>query len=280
MEKLLLVDGSNLLFQMFFGMPARIKSSDGRLMHGTLGFIGALIKIIKMTSAAYLLVIFDGEHENPRNTILPDYKANRPSFVEVPPEESPFSQIEDIFRALDYMGIKRFETDGQEGDDIIASYVLKYKKDMEIIIASFDSDFFQLIDKNVLVLRYKGEKTILCDADYIKSRYNINPSLYADFKALTGDASDNIKGVRGIGPKTAAHLVNQFGDLQNIIKEAVRIDKPSVKASILQDSKRLEINFQLIKLKKGVELPFDIRELRHENSGIKTGEVLRAIGLR
>lgn len=98
--KLLLVDGSNLLFQMFFGMPSRIIGKDGRSIHGTLGFIGALIKMVKLTAPTCIAVLFDGEHDNPRSELSAEYKSNRPSFFDFPDDENPFSQLEDIYAAL------------------------------------------------------------------------------------------------------------------------------------------------------------------------------------
>lgn len=91
MDKLLLVDGSNLLFQMFFGMPARIVGSEGKAIQGTLGFVGALLKIIRMVAPTHMLVIFDGEHENSRCELDADYKANRIDYGTVSEEENPFS---------------------------------------------------------------------------------------------------------------------------------------------------------------------------------------------
>ena len=107
MNKLLLVDGSNLLFQMFFGMPARILNRSGKAIHGTIGFVGALLKIIRMTNPTHIAVLFDGEHENERKTLNGDYKANRIDYSEVPEAENPFSQLPDIYAALDRLGVKR-----------------------------------------------------------------------------------------------------------------------------------------------------------------------------
>ena len=92
MKRLLIIDGSNLLFQMFFGMPARITGSDGKGVWGTLGFTGAVIRMIKMTAPTHIIAIFDGEHENARTETDADYKANRPDFSSVPEDENPFSQ--------------------------------------------------------------------------------------------------------------------------------------------------------------------------------------------
>lgn len=110
MNRLLIVDGSNLLFQMFFGMPARIVNNQGKAIQGTLGFIGALLKIIRKVESTHTVVIFDGEHGNSRSLLDPDYKADRVDYSEAPEGETPFSQLKDVYAALDYIGIKHTET--------------------------------------------------------------------------------------------------------------------------------------------------------------------------
>lgn len=142
MDKLLIIDGSNLLFQMFFGMPSRIVDRDGKAIQGTLGFIGALIKIIKMISPTHLVVLFDGQHKSERKKSLIDYKANRADYSNVPVELNPYSQVNDIYSALSFMNIKYIEISEFETDDVISSYVNKYGNTTKIIISSFDSDFF------------------------------------------------------------------------------------------------------------------------------------------
>ena len=141
MNRLLIVDGSNLLFQMFFGMPARIVNEQGKAIQGTLGFVGALLKIIRRTEPTHIVILFDGEHENERSALDSDYKANRVDYSETPEEETPFSQLPDVYAALDYLGIKHTETIACETDDLIAGYALTYGKENEIVISSFDSDF-------------------------------------------------------------------------------------------------------------------------------------------
>ena len=106
MSRLLIVDGSNLLFQMFFGMPSRITNAEGKAIQGALGFVGALLKIIRRTGPTHIAVLFDGEHENERTELNADYKANRVDYSQTPEEDSPFSQLPDVYAALDYMGIK------------------------------------------------------------------------------------------------------------------------------------------------------------------------------
>ena len=220
MNRLLIIDGSNLFFQMFFGMPARIVNENGRAIQGTLGFVGALLKIIRKVEPTHMIAVFDGEHENNRCTINPDYKANRIDYSTVKESENPFSQLPDVYAALDYLAIRHIETTNCEADDLIASYALSLAQYTEIIITSFDSDFFQLITDRVSILRYRGKKTIICTPEYIIDKFGITPNQYADFKSLTGDTSDNIRGAEKVGVKTAASLLNEFGTLENILANA------------------------------------------------------------
>ena len=278
--KLLIVDGLNLLFQMFFGMPARIIGKNGQAIHGTLGFVGALIKMIKLARPSHVVVLFDGEHENPRTELLGEYKANRPSFAGVPEAECPFSQLDDIYKALDNMGIRHIEIADGEADDAIASYALSYGDQAKCVIASHDSDFYQLINENVIVLRYRGKNTVICDEAFIQNKLGISPVQYADFKALTGDCSDNIRGAEHIGPKTAAALLRQFGDLQMIIQRADEIARPSIRASVQRNAECLHRNYRLIKLSNTAAIPFALHELKYCDSSVTTFDVLERIGLK
>lgn len=280
MNKILIVDGHNLLFQMFFGMPARIINKDGKAIQGTLGFVGALLKIIRIVKPTHTVVLFDSQRHNPRTDLDENYKANRIDYDTVPDKENPFTQLLDIYNALDFLGIKRYETTVCETDDVIAAYALKCGKDNEIIISSFDSDFFQLITENVKVLRYRGDNTVVFDIDTFKEKFGILPQLYADYKSLTGDTADNIKGADKIGPKTASALVNEFGDLENIIANAEKIAKPSVQKSVIENADRVRLNYKLIKLCDCADLPFALNELTYNYNGITTNEVLVGIGIK
>lgn len=280
MERLLVVDGSNLLFQMFYGMPARITGKNGRAIQGTLGFVGALGKILRMTKPSHAVVLFDGECHNERKDLDPEYKANRPDYSQISEEETPFSQLPDIFRALEEMGIPYKETSDCEADDWIAGYARQYGKKTEIVIASQDSDFFQLISDNVRILRYRGDCSVICDRAYIQEKFGIAPEQYADFKALVGDHADNIRGAEKIGPKTAGELLRQFGSLEQVLSGVAEVKKPSVQASLRQSTDRLRRNQQLIRLCGCENLPFSPEALTYCPNGRTTGQILQAIGLR
>ena len=275
MDRLLLIDGSNLLFQMYFGMPTRIVNARGEAIHGTLGFVGALLKMIRMVQPDCVGVLFDGEHENPRTALDANYKVNR---VEEE-RDSPFSQLSDIYRALEHLRLCHAETVDRETDDWMAGYAKRYGGEYDIVIASMDSDFFQLIAPHVRILRYRGKGSILCDEVYFREKFGIEPRQYADFKSLTGDQADNIPGVPGVGIKTAAKLMREFGSLENLLEHREEIVKPSVRAAVAENAQRIQLNRRLIALEGAQELPFLPQKMRWEDTGATTVQVLREIGV-
>lgn len=277
--RLLLVDGSGLLFQMFYGMPARIVNGEGKAYGGTLGFIGALRRILQMVQPTHAAVFFDGEHENPRTGLDAGYKANRPDFSAIPGEDTPFSQLPDVYAALDFLGIRHAETTDCEADDLIAAYCAQCGADVQVVIASQDHDFFQLLSARVTQLRYRGKATQLCTPAYVRGKFGIEPEQYAHFRALTGDTTDNIRGAEKIGPKTAAALLQTFGTLEGILSGAPQIQKPSVRESILRNAEQLKRNYALIRLGAYVALPFPLETLVYTPRSCTTKDVLRGIGL-
>lgn len=280
MERLLVVDGSNLLFQMFYGMPSRISGPDGRPIQGTLGFIGALLKIVRMVRPTHVAVVFDGECHNDRCDLDADYKANRPDYSTIAEEENPFSQLPYIYAALDHLGIVHRETECCEADDWMASYAVRYGESREVVIASWDSDLWQLINENVRILRYRGANTVICDEAFIRGKLGIEPAQYADFKSLTGDHADNIRGADHVGPKTVAVLLRQFGSLEQIFLKVDEISKPFIRESICRCEPRLRTNQLLIRLDGTREPPFPWEEMTWSDQGQTTTEVMQAIGLR
>ncbi len=280
MERVLIVDGMNLLFQMFFGMPSRIPGPQGRDIRGTLGFVGALLKILRWMKPDYVAVLFDGECRNPRKDTDAAYKANRPDYSQMAEEETPFSQLPDVYAALDCLGIAHGETTDCEADDWIAGYAMTYGGNREVVIASFDSDLFQLISDHVKILRYRGERSYLCDRPYIQQKLGIEPAQYAAFKSLVGDTADNIRGVSKVGPKTAAALLNQFGTLDRLLENTEQIQRPGIRASIQEGIPRIRTNRLLVELNGEAQLPFSLEQLRWQYAGQTTMQVLSAIGLR
>ena len=280
MKKLLIVDGSTLLFQMFYGMPARILGPEGQPIQGTLGFVGALLKIIRMVQPTHAIVVFDGACANPRRELDEDYKANRPDYSQVEEEDLPFSQLPDIFRALELLQIPYAETTDCEADDWMAAYAWQYGQEMDVVISSQDSDLFQLITPRVQILRYRGEKTVLCDVAYIREKLGIEPAQYADFKSLTGDHSDNIRGVDKVGPKTAAELLGKFGTLDQILARTEEVAKPSVRESLQRQGERARLNRLLIRLDGSASVPFVPEACPCRVEAQTTTQVMQALGLR
>ena len=277
-KHLLLVDGSNLLFQMFYGMPARITDSQGKPIQGTLGFVGALLKVIRFLQPTHIAVVFDGECVNPRKVLDEDYKANREDYSQLPPEETPFCQLPDIYKALDYLGICHRETRCCEADDWIAAYCCS--TDFRVTVLSQDSDFFQLISSNVSILRYRGDNSQLCDRDYIRQKLGIEPCQYADFKSMVGDTADNIRGAEKIGQKTAAQLLSRFGSLEGILANCQQVEKPSIRRSLEENADRLRKNYMLIRLDGMETVPFTPEEMAYTYGGETSRQVLSAIGIQ
>lgn len=277
MENVLLVDGSNLLFQMYYGMPARIVNAQGRLVHGTIGFLGALLKMIRWTTPTHVAVLFDGECANGRVHLDGDYKANREDYSQTPEEETPFSQLPDIYSALDYLGICHQETSDCEVDDWIAGYVFQFSLSHTITIVSQDSDYFQLIGDKVRVLRYRGEKSVICDQAWLRQKFGIEPSQYADYKSMVGDTADNIRGADKIGPKTSAMLLQEFGSLDNILTCVDRIQKPSIRESLTKNAPRLRLNQLLICLDGSHPFPFALEQMAYTDRGMTSVQVLKEL---
>lgn len=279
MDKILLIDGHNLLFQMFFGMPNKIINKDGKEIRGIIGFIGAMLKIIKQVNPTHILVIFDGEKREVR-TEYALYKANRIDYSEICESDNPFSQLNDIYKALDYLNIKHYETIKYEADDVIASYSIRLGKTNEIVVSSFDSDFFQLINSNVKVLRYRGDNTIICDEVYLKNKFGITPNMYPLFKSLVGDSADNIKGVKSVGVKTAALILNKYNNMENLLENIDNIEKRVLRENLKNSIEQIKLNYRLIKLNDNAPLPYEKEDLKYYNKFVPTNDILRAIGLK
>ena len=278
MKKLLIVDGHNLLFQMFYGMPSHFYGKYNQPIWATFGFVGAMNKIINLTNPTHLLVVFDGETHNPRNELLSEYKSNRIDYKDASDDESPFTQLPDIYRCLEALDIKYYETKVVEADDIIAGYVNKYK-DINIVIASNDSDFYQLVNKNVSILRYKGKSSLILNEKDIFAKIGVHPYQYADYKALVGDNTDVIKGVLGVGPITASKLLLDYGNLNNLLANIDLLKNGKIKNNIKSSIDRIRLNYKLIHLDYVDVLPFDIESLEYKNNKFTTKEVLTKLDI-
>ena len=276
--RLLLIDGHNLLFQMFFGMPNAIIGKDGRDVRGVVGFIGATGKLIRMTGATHCACLFDSEGHNERRELLPEYKENRPDLSELGDGENPFLILPDIYAALDEVKIAHTEIREGEVDDVIAAYALSAGEG-EVIISSYDSDYFQLISPKVSVWRYRGECTTVCNTEYMEKELGVPPHLYASYKSLVGDTADNIRGIRGIGPKTAAKLVSRYGELDAILRDTSVIEEEKLRAAIEGGREVLERNLKLIRLCADAAQPFTMEQMQLVGCDFKTMKILSDVGI-
>ena len=266
---------------MFYGMPSRIFGRNGQAIQAVVGFTGALLKVIKNIQASYVVVLFDGEKGSYRVDENIEYKGNRKKYTDTADDDNPFLQLVDIKRVLNFLEIKYFEIiERVETDDVVASYVATLKERYNIYILSTDTDFMQLVNNNVKVLVYRGKKSKIYDIDTVIERYGIAPQYFADYKSLIGDPSDNIIGIRGIGPKTAKKLIDKLGHIEDIIKNADLIENDSIRSSIQKNTEMLLANIKLIKLSQKTEIPFEIEALQIKNfDDYKTIEILRHIKL-
>lgn len=258
---LLVVDGHNLLFRMFYGVPARIYAKDGHLIHGVIGFIGAMLKYIKRFDARYAIVVFDSEAPNPKSELNSEYKATRRrDFSNCSDADNPFSQLDDIKNLLDALNIKHCEVAGCEADDVIASYASKLNG-LDMYIVSADSDLLQLVSENVFVFVDRGKKSVLYDMAKVIEKYGVSPKFILDYKALVGDKSDNIRGVPGIGPKTAMRLINRYGCVAMLKASCSHIVPTSVRDKINLHWDQLELSQALIRLRDEVDVGTNIEDL-------------------
>jgi len=216
MSKLLLIDGHNLLFRMFYGIPGPIYNTNNQDIRAVVGFVGGVTKAIKEFSADELIIVFDSESStSDRVEIDEDYKSNRVDYSQVAEEENPFTQLPMIYQVLDTMGIDYLEATTCEADDYIAS-LSKYYHDKEVIIMSTDRDFLQLVSNRIMVYSPRGKMSIEFDADKVFEKFSVEPKQIIDYKILVGDKSDNIEGVKSIGPKTAVKILAE-GSLDFIL---------------------------------------------------------------
>jgi len=246
----LLVDGHNLLFKSFFGLP-RFTSRYGVEVHGVVGFLGILRKMIEISDTKYCYVVFDGEHSGERKKLNRQYKANRKKYDTI--SNNPFTQLNPIKKALSHLDIYWEEVKKYEADDIIAT-VVKKRPSWEVVIASYDSDFFALVDKRVKILRYKGGNSYYVDQEWIIEKFGIQPSQFSLFKAIAGDKADNIVGVPGMGPVAA----------RKITKENLPLSE-SQKKHVAESMKLIQLKNDVTHktpTKKLIKLPKNIREIK------------------
>jgi len=214
-KKLLLLDGHSLAYRAFYALPVdNFMTSTGQHTNAIYGFASMVINLIRDEKPTHIATAFDVSRKTFRSEKFPDYKANRATT----PDEFR-SQISYINELLDALRIPHFELEGYEADDVIATFVDRFKKDCDIIICTGDRDSFQLVSESVTVLYPKKGVTELArmTPDAVFEKYGLTPAQYPDFAALRGDPSDNLPSIPGVGEKTATKWIQEFGSLKELV---------------------------------------------------------------
>ncbi|MCL5434821.1 MAG: hypothetical protein M1405_00330 [Patescibacteria group bacterium] len=213
MQKLVIIDGNAIVHRAFHALPS-MNTQDGQLTNAVYGFFAMLLKLLNDLKPQYLIVCFDRPKPTFRKQMYVGYQAKRPKMSD---DLAP--QIDLLHKVLERAKIEHFEIDGYEADDIIGTIATQSAaKNLQTIIVSGDRDMLQLVNHKVLVLApISGiTKMALFDDEKVKEKYGLKASQFIDYKALVGDSSDNYPGVSGIGPKTAAELINKYQTFENL----------------------------------------------------------------
>ena len=266
MKKIVLIDGNNLMFRSYYATAYAgnlMKNSKGFVTNALYGFTNMMNKIIHEEEFSYILVAFD-KGKTFRHDTYSQYKAGR---IETPADlKNQFPKAKEM---LDAMGIKWYETDGYEADDIIGTLSkIATDNDYETLIVSSDRDLLQLINDKVTVKLLKTKDYIMMTKDAFVSEYNLEPIKIIDLKGLQGDKSDNIPGVKGIGEKTALKLLQDYGSLENIY---VNIDniKGKVKENLINYKDDAFASKQLATIYKEVPLDFTLEDTLYRGANDK-----------
>jgi len=258
MKVLYLFDGSAFLYRSFFALPP-LTTSSGFPTGAIYGFLRSILAILKTEKPNYMAIAFDLPAPTQRKLAYSEYKSQRP------PTPDPLKvQIPVIKELINLLGIKLLEMPGYEADDLIAYLTQKAKKEgFKVKIYSPDKDVLQLVDGNqVVVINPISEEVF--DENKVIERFGVPPQKLADYLALVGDKTDNIEGVKGVGPKTAINLINTFGSVENIL---ARWDE-SKKLFPNADKNSLELSYWLVKLKPPEDLNIDIGELKRKEPNL------------
>ena len=270
MKKIILVDGNNLLFRSFYATAYQgviMKNSKGFPTNALYGFINMMNKIIAEENPAYIMVAFD-KGKTFRHDKYDEYKAGRAAMPDELREQFPKAK-----EVLDAMGIKHFEIDNYEADDIIGTLAKKVDEEDEFVatIVSSDKDLLQLISDEVDVKLLKQTGHILMNREEFKKIYQVEPIRMIDLKALMGDASDHIPGVKGIGEKTAINLLAKYDSLDNLYKNIDNISGKT-KEKLLADKDNAYMSYDLATIFRDVPLDFTLEDCKYQ--GIREVEFL------
>lgn len=258
-SEFLFIDGFSLIFRAYYSHVRNpLTTADGRPTSAIFGFMSMLITLLDLHKPAHALVALDSGRETFRRELYSEYKANRsdaPDDLKV--------QFETIFQLIDCMGLKRLAVPGKEADDIIGSYSRRMSTEgRTVLIASGDRDLFQLLDERVRMLFVSGgiRKSQVFDPATLLESQGLTPAQIPDFKALAGDASDNIPGVKGIGEKGAKEMLKNFQTLDGLYANLEAL-KPKQQEKLRAEREQAYLYRTLATIDCSVELPWSADEL-------------------
>src|SRR3989440_6543109 len=258
-DHVFLVDGSGYIFRAYHALPPLTRKSDGLQVNAVLGFCNMLWKLLRDMKPedrpTHLAVIFDKSEKTFRTEFYPDYKAHRP---DAPDDLIPqFSFIRDAVRAFD---LPCLEQAGFEADDLIATYVREAcEAGATGIIVSSDKDLMQLV--NDCVIMYDTMKDRRIGIPEVIEKFGVPPQKMIEVQALIGDSTDNVPGVPGIGVKTAAQLIGEYGDLETLLARAGEIKQEKRRQSLIEHAERARLSKQLVTLDANVKLEVPLADL-------------------
>ncbi len=262
-DTLLLIDANSLIHRAFHALPP-FTTPDGRPSGALYGLASILIKVFKERPFEFGIAAFDHPAPTVREGIYKEYKATRP-----PVAETLISQLKESHELLRAFGVRTLQHAGWEADDIVATLAHRFRdrENLQIIILSGDLDMLQMVDDEKIVVEVpkKGiSSTVIYDRGAVRERFGILPENLTDFKGLVGDTSDNIPGVPGIGPKTAADLISRYGPLENLYKEISEIGIPNKKLQqkLTDYKEQALLSKKLATLKKDLLLDISSEDLK------------------
>ena len=267
-SRLILVDGSGYIFRAYYALPP-MNNSKGIPTNAVYGFCNMMLRLIEEHPHDKILIILDAGKNTFRNTLYSEYKANR---SEAPEDLIP--QFGIIREAIQAFGLDVIEKKDFEADDIIASYV-KYGENNKIptTVYSSDKDLFQLLSNNTRIM--DPMKNVEIDEARVFEKFGVGPDKITDVQALIGDSVDNIPGVPGIGPKTAAKLINEFGSFEELLAKKDQITNVRIKNLIHDHEESAKISHQLVILKNDLELPIPIDQLKEFDDSPELNEFFK-----
>ncbi len=253
-KPIILVDGSSYLYRAFHAMPG-LNNSEGQPTGAIYGVINMTRSLLKQYQPEYIAMVFDAKGKTFRDELYPDYKANRP-----PMPDEMRSQVPYLYEIVEAMGLPLLVIDGVEADDVIGTLATQaVDKSVDVVISTGDKDMAQLVNERVKLVNTMDNK--VTDLDGVKKRFGVSADRFIDYLTLVGDSSDNIPGVPKVGPKTAARLINEFGDLDSLIRHADEV-KGKLGENLRDSLDFLPLSRDLVTIRCQLDLPLALDELK------------------